>query len=54
VGKTYLSDTLQGKIVSAEPHPKAVWYENAEAYLVEVKPNNGFTNSFRTVAVKTN
>ena len=54
VGKTYLSDTLQGKIVSAEPHPKAVWYEGAEAYLVEVKPNHGFTNSFRTVAVKTN
>jgi hypothetical protein len=54
VGKEYHSDTLTGKIVSAEPHPKAVWYEGAEAYLVEVKPNRGFTNSFRTVAVKTN
>jgi hypothetical protein len=54
VGKEYRSDTLTGKIVSAEPHPKAVWYEGAEAYLVEVKPNRGFTNSFRTVAVKTN
>ena len=54
VGKQYLSDTLRGEIVSAEPHPKAVWYEGAEAYLVEVKPNRGFKNSFRTVAVKTN
>jgi hypothetical protein len=54
VGKEYHSDTLTGKIVSAEPHPKPVWYEGAEAYLVEVKPNRGFTNSFRTVAVKTN
>ena len=52
VGKEYRSYTLTGKIVSAEPHPKAVWYEGAEAYLVEVKPNLGFTNSFRTVAVK--
>jgi hypothetical protein len=54
VGTKYYSNTLQGEIVSAEPHPKAVWYEGAEAYLVEVKPNRGFTNSFRTIAVKTN
>jgi len=52
VGKEYRSYTLTGKIVSAELHPKAVWYEGAEAYLVEVKPNLGFKNSFRTVAVK--
>jgi hypothetical protein len=52
VGTEYNSATLKGKIVSAEPHPKAIWYEGAEAYLVEVKPNFGFTNSFRTVAVK--
>jgi hypothetical protein len=52
VGKTYTSRTLQGEIVSAEPHPKAVWYEGAEAYLVEVrKPMGGYT--YRTVAVKT-
>jgi hypothetical protein len=52
VGTKYYSNTLQGEIVSAEPHPKPIWYEGAEAYLVEVKPNRGFTNSFRTVAVK--
>lgn len=51
VGKNYASRTLQGEIVSAEPHPKAVWYEGAEAYLVEVrKPMGGYT--YRTVAVK--
>jgi hypothetical protein len=56
VGKEYHSDTLQGKIVSAEPHPKAVWYEGAEAYLVEVKSYElGIAKySYRTVAVKTN
>jgi hypothetical protein len=53
VGKEYRSDTLTGKIVSAEPHPKAVWYEGAEAYLVEVKPNSGFRSTYRTIAVKT-
>ena len=51
VGKIYLSNTLQGEIVSAEPHPKAVWYDGAEAYRVEVrKPNGGYT--YRSVAVK--
>ncbi len=51
VGKTYRSNTLTGEIVSAEPHPKAVWYEGAESYLVEVrKPMGGYT--YRTVAVK--
>jgi hypothetical protein len=51
VGKTYRSNTLTGEIVSAEPHPKSVWYEGAEAYLVEVrKPMGGYT--YRTVAVK--
>ena len=52
VGKEYRSDTLTGKIVSAEPHPKAVWYEGCESYLVEVKPERGFSNTYRTVAVK--
>ena len=54
VGKTYRSRTLTGEIVSAEKHPKAVWYENAEAYLVEVRDNlkGGYTS--RTLAVRTN
>jgi len=27
VGKTYRSNSLTGEIISAEPHPKGVWYE---------------------------
>jgi len=52
VGKIYHSKTLRGEIISAEPHPKAVWYDGAEAYLVEVRNPNAIRNSFRTVAVK--
>ena len=53
VGKEYRSNTLQGEIISAEPHPKAVWYEGAEAYLVEVKSYElGIAKySYRTIAV---
>ena len=53
VGKTYRSRTLTGEIVSAEKHPAAVWYENAEAYLVEVRNQNG-GYTYRTLAVRTN
>ena len=52
VGKPYRSKTLTGEIISAEPHPKAVWYEGCDTYLVEVKPNSGYGTKFRTVAVK--
>ena len=55
VGKNYYSNTLQGEIVSAEPHPHAVWYEGCNTYLVEVAPNSGhgaWRRAFRTVAVK--
>jgi hypothetical protein len=56
VGKNYNSRTLQGEIVSAEPHPHAVWYDGCETYLVEVAPNSGYNNfgrrTYRTVAVK--
>jgi len=54
VGKEYRSNTLRGEIISAEKHPKAVWYEGAESYLVEVKSYElGFPRySFRTLAVK--
>ena len=52
VGKTYNSKTLQGEIISAEKHPHAVWYQDCESYLVEVrKPYGGYT--YRTIAVKT-
>lgn len=52
VGKEYQSRTLTGKIVNAEPHPKAVWYEGCESYLVEVRPTYGIRNHYRTIAVK--
>jgi hypothetical protein len=56
VGKQYLSNTLRGEIISAEPHPKAVWYDGCETYLVEVAPNSGSNTwgrkTFRTVAVR--
>ena len=53
VGKTYRSNSLQGEIVSAEKHPHAVWYQDCESYLVEVrKPHGGYT--YRTIAVKVN
>jgi len=53
VGKMYRSKTLTGEIISAEKHPACVWYENAEAYLVEVRNQNG-GYSYRTLAVRTN
>ena len=50
VGTTYRSRTLTGEIVSAEKHPEAVWYDGADAYLVEVrKDGGGYT--YRSVAV---
>lgn len=52
VGTDYQSRTLTGKIVSAQPHPKAVWYEGCESYLVEVRPTYGLRNQYRTIAVK--
>jgi len=51
VGKQYRSNSLTGEIISAEPHPKAVWYEGCDSYLVEVRNTNG-GYSHRTVAVK--
>jgi hypothetical protein len=52
VGTRYVSRTLRGEIISAEPHPKAVFYEGADSYLVEIKPQYGHKTEFRTVAVK--
>ena len=51
VGKTYRSNSLTGEIISAEKHPHAVWYQDCESYLVEIrKPLGGYT--YRTIAVK--
>ena len=52
VGTRYVSRSVSGEIISAEVHPKAVWYDGCETYLVEVKPQYGFKNTFRTVAVR--
>jgi hypothetical protein len=56
VGKEYISNSLRGKIINAEIHPKPIWYDGCETYLVEVEPYSGFgawrTSTFRTVAVR--
>ena len=50
IGKPYRSRSVEGEIVDAEKHPKAVWYEDAEAYLVRIRKSmGGYT--YRTVAV---
>jgi hypothetical protein len=51
VGKAYRSRSLEGVIVDAEKHPKAVWYDNAEAYLVRIRPTHGLSDKYRTIAV---
>ena len=50
IGKTYHSRSVSGEIVSAEKHPQAVWYQDAEAYLVEIRKNTG-GYTYRSVAV---
>ena len=50
VGKPYHSRSVSGEIVSATKHPEAVWYDGADAYLVEIrKQGGGYT--YRSVAV---
>jgi hypothetical protein len=50
IGKTYRSRSVEGEIVSAEKHPAAVWYADAEAYLVGIRKNTG-GYTYRSVAV---
>lgn len=52
VGTEYFSRSLRGKIVHAEKHPKGVWYQDCESYLVEIRPQYGMKNAYRTVAVR--
>ena len=58
VGKTYRSKTLTGEILSAEKHPNAVWYQDCEAYLVQVRPHYSIPlklkDTYRTIAVANN
>ena len=51
IGKLYRSATLTGEIIDAETHPKAVWYEGCDSYLVKIKNSNG-GYAHRTIAVK--
>ena len=53
VGKTYRSRSVEGEIVSAEKHPKCVWYDGAEAYLVQIRDNFRGGYTYRSVAVNT-
>jgi hypothetical protein len=56
VGKEYISRTMRGQIISAEPHPHAVWYDGCETYLVQVRPHYSkplaLKDTYRTVAVR--
>ena len=52
VGHYYRSNSLRGEIVSAQKDERAVWYQDCESYLVEIKSDFG-GYQFRTVAVKT-
>lgn len=51
IGKTYRSASTEGVIMDAIKHPSAVWYDNAEAYLVRVRPN-GRQDTYRSIAVR--
>jgi hypothetical protein len=50
VGKAYRSRTLEGIIQDAEKSD--VYYQDAEAYLVRVRPTHGLNDTYRTIAVK--
>jgi hypothetical protein len=50
IGKPYRSRSVEGEIVDAEKHPKAVWYADAEAYRVRIRKHGG-GYTYRSVAV---
>ena len=52
IGTRYRSKTLSGEIVSAQKDERAVWYQDCESYLVEIKPDWSGQYQWRTVAVK--
>ena len=50
IGKTYRSNSLEGRIVSAEKHD--AWFgRNAEGYLVQVRSDTG-KYTYRNIAVQ--
>ena len=50
IGKAYRSRSIEGIIEDAEPRSN-VWYENADAYAVRIRPTNGRRDEWRTLAV---
>ena len=52
VGKAYRSRTLEGIIQDAEKSD--VYYQDAEAYLVRIRPTHGLSDKYRTIAVANN
>jgi hypothetical protein len=55
VGKTYISKSLQGEIISAELN-NDVWYSDCETYLVQVRPHYSMPlklkDTYRFIAVR--
>jgi hypothetical protein len=51
VGKYYRSGSTRGEIIHAEKDNRAVWYDGCESYLVEIRPEHGIKNIWRTLAV---
>lgn len=57
IGKSYRSRSISGVIVDAIRHPEGVHYDNAEAFLVRVRPQVGdigivSRDTYRSVAVR--
>jgi hypothetical protein len=50
-GTFYRSKTLTGTIEYAEKRDD-VFYSNAEAYLVTIRPDYGYKTEYRTIAVQ--
>jgi len=55
VGKSYRSKSIEGIIQSAEKREDSVWYDNATAYVVRVRPSAlspMIRDVYRTIAVR--
>lgn len=49
-GMSYRSRRVEGIVLSAEKRDD-VWYDNAQAYLIRVRPSHGFRDTYATIAV---
>lgn len=57
IGKSYRSKSIEGIIQSAEKREDSVWYDNATAYVVRVRPSAlspMIRDVYRTIAVRNN